>query len=270
MTEPTNLPDDRIETALRQELSGIWVPFDPDRAEAMISTATSADIRRLPRLAAPLTAAAAVLAVGAGVAVFAANGAGDTASPSGGGPVPSRTASAPLPPGYGVLVCADYGRVQPAPRVTVAPAHPKPRRYLPPPPTAVTLSPPRAARAEARNRERAARAQERNQLNQVRVNHHVIRASVGSAPSAPVPTLSPPGSKATCGTGGSAHATCYTRLPGMRAHRLHFVCPPGLLPRVVPAPPSAPSPTCTPTAAPQSTVCVEPLPLSVSPTRQSR
>jgi hypothetical protein len=72
--------------ALRHELQGRFVPFDGARAEEMIEAATRAEVSRLPRLAAPLGTAAAVLAVGAGVAVFAANGSGDNATPAGGPP----------------------------------------------------------------------------------------------------------------------------------------------------------------------------------------
>lgn len=81
-----------VENALRHELSGTFVPFDGARAEEMIEAATRAEVSRLPRMAAPLGTAAAVLAVGAGVAVFAANGSGDNAAPAGGArPSPKPT-----------------------------------------------------------------------------------------------------------------------------------------------------------------------------------
>lgn len=88
MTDEMQPPDDlgAIENALRGDLHGTFVPFDEARADEMIEAATRTQVRRLPRLAAPLGTAAAVLAVGAGAAVFAANGTGDNAAPAGGHP----------------------------------------------------------------------------------------------------------------------------------------------------------------------------------------
>lgn len=88
MNWDTNPADDfgAVEESLRHELHGTFVPFDGGRAEEMIRAATGAHMSRLPRLAAPLGTAAAVLALGAGVVVFAANGIGNNPAPAGGGP----------------------------------------------------------------------------------------------------------------------------------------------------------------------------------------
>lgn len=98
--------DHTIGDALRRELHDISVPYDPGRAEEMIAAATATDPRRLSRLAAPLATAAAVLAVGAGVAVFAATGGSDSAMPGGGAATPRPTATSTSAPGYG------YGSVE--------------------------------------------------------------------------------------------------------------------------------------------------------------
>ena len=79
-----NLDDEHLEEALRRELTSRLVPYDSARADEMISAATSAHVRRLPRLAAPLATAAAVLTLGAGVAVFAALRPVDHGTPAGG------------------------------------------------------------------------------------------------------------------------------------------------------------------------------------------
>ena len=79
-----NLDDEHLEEALRRELTSRLVPYDSARADEMISAATRAQVQRLPRLAAPLATAAAVLTLGAGVAVFAALRPIDHATPASG------------------------------------------------------------------------------------------------------------------------------------------------------------------------------------------
>lgn len=99
-------PDhDLIGDALRRELRETAVPYDPQRADDMIAAATAADPRRLSRLAAPLATAAAVLAVAAGVAVFATTGGSDSAMPGGGGPKPTPTATSAIDPAWGGVEC---------------------------------------------------------------------------------------------------------------------------------------------------------------------
>jgi len=119
MSEIHGLFDDHDAVAadLRRDLQALWVPFDPQRADDMVAAATAPGRRRAARLSAPLATAAAVLAVGAGVAVFALAGGSDSALPSGGAP-PAGTPKPPAShamvgpnPGYGVVECAAGGRL---------------------------------------------------------------------------------------------------------------------------------------------------------------
>lgn len=112
--------DEQLEDALRRELTSWRVPYDSTRADEMISAATSAQVRRLPRLAAPLATAAAVLTVGAGIAVFAALRPVDHAIPAGG-----TTSAPPVAPDH--VVCAvvrplPIGRIVVGPNISEPPA----------------------------------------------------------------------------------------------------------------------------------------------------
>lgn len=78
--------DDEFTAALRRDLQGVHVGFDPAGAEAMIRVATQSDpLGERRGYVAPLAAAAAVVVIGGGVATFAATRGHGTAT--GGGPV---------------------------------------------------------------------------------------------------------------------------------------------------------------------------------------
>jgi hypothetical protein len=161
MTDDIFEPE-HVEDALRRELHGQVVPFDPARAEEMIFAATSAEVRRLPRVAAPLGTAAAVLAVGAGVAVFAANGTGGgNPAPAGGGPQPTSTVK---PRQVCVVLRQDHASATPIPDL---PAHQQARL--------------------ARRKERLAHQAMRKELRKAQ-RRRVASVGSGSAPAKPLPT----------------------------------------------------------------------------------
>jgi hypothetical protein len=85
---------DDIETALRDELRGQLVPLDPARANEMIRVATMAPPRPALRPWGPALAAAAVVAVGGGVAALATQGNGAHSGPVADGSTPAAPPSA--------------------------------------------------------------------------------------------------------------------------------------------------------------------------------
>jgi len=128
----------RIGEALRRHLRAAAVPHDDAHADAMIRIATEVRASRLARWAAPVGTAAAILAVGAGVAIFAATGGTDNAAPPAGHPVnPSTPTSTWAPGAYGSVLCvAAYANGHaPAPRLmpmSVAKATRRPLDLHPP------------------------------------------------------------------------------------------------------------------------------------------
>jgi hypothetical protein len=104
-----------IETMLRRELRGAWVPYDPARAQNMIDAATAAPLLEPRRWGAPLAAAAAVVAVSGGATALAGVHSGHR-GPAGGGPAPAPTPTRSVAP----------SSVPATPSVAPSAGHPRP------------------------------------------------------------------------------------------------------------------------------------------------
>lgn len=106
--------NDDLDARLARELRAILVPYDTERADAMIRAATDEPLRSGARVwTAPLAAAAAVVAVGGGITLATTGGQPTHPVPAGGGsgcvPVTASAAAAPTPTSSPVDSCGLTG-----------------------------------------------------------------------------------------------------------------------------------------------------------------